>query len=296
MKRIFYCNITYGCNSKCVFCYSHNTKNNSKSHNEISIDEYLEYLVRNNVGEHDRVIVNGGEPLLHSRIQALLNRLGAMNCEVLVYSNGRLLPELNLEKITEKFRFVIPIHGFQELHDEITKTPGSYLETLKGFNYLVCSKCKVDMKVILNYKMVANDENFNKTLESLKNIPFNHAVHITKMANTIISQKNKCASMHNSLSAKYTEKLYDYFKKKCKIKIFDTCVKDLINIDPSEIVQLDTEIKVFFKDFNQESDVLLEKPYMKCMETCEKQIYCHSAVGEYTVLEFNNDIVRIGLE
>ncbi len=296
MKRIFYCNITYGCDSNCVFCYSHNTKHNSKSYNEINIEEYFNYLMENNIGEHDRVIVNGGEPLLHNNIQELLNKLVTINCEVLVYSNGRLLPKLNLEKITEKFRFIIPIHGFKELHDEITRIPGSYLETLKGFNYLVRNRCKVDMKVILNYKMVANDKMFNKTLESLKNIPFNNDVHITKMANTIISQKNKCVSMSNSLSAKYTKKQYEYFKIKYKIKIFDTCVKDLHQINPSEIVKLDSKVKVLFKDFNHESEVLLEKPYMKCMQKCNKQKYCHSAVGEYTVLEFNKDIICVELE
>ena len=102
--------------------------------------------------------------------------------------------------------------------------------------------------------------------------------------------------MSNSLSAKYTKKLYDYFKRKYKIKIFDTCVKDLSDINPSEIVQLKNEVNVFFKDFGNESEVQLEKPYMKCMKTCKKQIYCHSAVGEYTVLGLNNDIVSVELE
>ena len=43
IKRIFYTNITYGCNSNCVFCYSHNTKHIKDTYNEVS--RKLDFLV-----------------------------------------------------------------------------------------------------------------------------------------------------------------------------------------------------------------------------------------------------------
>lgn len=296
MKRIFYCNVTYGCNSNCVFCYSHNTRHNGLTHNEIDIETYLDYLKIHMVGAGDRVIVNGGEPLLYSRIQELLDRLAELKCDVLVYSNGRLLEYLNLDRLTENFRFIIPIHGFRELHDKITGVEGSYDETIKGLHSICGNKCSVDIKIIINYEMITSDENFSKTMLSLEQVPFNHAVHLTKMADTIISEKNKCTSVDSILAAKYTKKLYEYYKDKCKVKIFDTCIKDLLNINMTKVLEMPDEIEVFFKDFSQEFKVELEKPYLECMKNCEKSKYCHSAVGEYTVLEFYGDKIYIEME
>ena len=42
IKRIFYTNITYGCNSNCVFCYSHNTKHIKDTYNEVSKESLVE--------------------------------------------------------------------------------------------------------------------------------------------------------------------------------------------------------------------------------------------------------------
>ena len=91
MKNIFYFNITYGCNSNCIFCYSHNTCHNNTSHNEMTADVFKKYIEERNVSEHDRIIINGGEPLLHTQIEEILHLLNSYNCEVLIYTNGRLL-------------------------------------------------------------------------------------------------------------------------------------------------------------------------------------------------------------
>lgn len=57
--RIFYSNITYGCNSSCIFCYSHNTKHTQDTYNEISKDVLVEYWDRMRVRQKDRIIING---------------------------------------------------------------------------------------------------------------------------------------------------------------------------------------------------------------------------------------------
>lgn len=296
MKRIFYSNITYGCNSNCTFCYSHNTKHNGRSYNEIPLTSLLEYWNHNKLSKTDRVIINGGEPMLHSEIQDILEALEPYECEVLVYSNGRLLPQLNIENFNENYRFIIPIHGYERLHNKITKIDGSYKETIKGLNYLVSGNCKVDIKIIMNYEMISKEEQFKRTLDSLENIPFNNAVHITKMADTIISTRNNCKSVSQDLSYIYTKKLYDFYCEKCDIKIFDTCVRALLVDENIHVQPFNDNIYVYFKDINQESEVVLEKPYMECMKKCPVSELCQSAVGEYKVLEFKKNKIYIGLE
>ena len=89
--NIFYFNITYTCNSNCVFCYSHNTIHSGRIFNEISTENFIDYLRSNNIKRTDRVIINGGEPFLHSDIINLLKSLLCIECEVLVVLNLTLL-------------------------------------------------------------------------------------------------------------------------------------------------------------------------------------------------------------
>lgn len=298
-KRIFYFNVTYSCNSNCVFCYSHNTWHNSRPHNEIEKEELFVYLNKHNVGENDRVIINGGEPLLHKEIETILLGLISYNCEVLVYTNGRLLVNHDFSMLTDKFRFVIPIHGYETIHDNITGVQGSYQETIQGLKYLVeNSICKVDVKLILNNEIIANDPKGLKTIEGFEqNVVFNNAIHLTKMANTVISLKNNCKPISNDTAAYYLNIFYEYFKKRnFLIKIFDTCVYALDEIKNREMVPIQKEITVYFKDKNMFKILELTRPHQKCMDNCPYFDKCKSAVDEYTVLEIHNNNIYENLE
>lgn len=298
MRRIFYFNITYGCNSNCIFCYSHNTRHNSMPHNEITVEAFIDYIEKNHISSYDRVIINGGEPLLHTRIQELLECLKIYGCEILIYTNGRLLSEINLSKLNSNFRFIVPVHGYEELHDSITGVKGSYLETINGMHrFKENTDCLLDLKVILNNGMIKSDDALNRTLESLNDIYFNNAVHLTKMADTIISSKNNCSSISNDTACCYMEKIFNYFlDRSCQIKLFDTCVKNFLWLKNYDLIEMKDNISVYFKDCNQERQILLEKPRLDCMSTCENKEYCISAVSEYTVLEFNNNKLYENLE
>ncbi len=184
MKRIFYFNITYGCNSNCVFCYSH--------YNEISFGDFFDYLEQQQLAPDDRVIINGGEPFLHTEIDLILSELAGYDCEVLVYTNGRLLARHDLSALSKKYRFVVPIHGYETIHDFITGVNGSYQETLNGLRSLIeTTKCLVDIKIIINNTMLSEDYTGKILIGSLSKVRFNHAVHITKMADTIVSKKKR---------------------------------------------------------------------------------------------------------
>ncbi|MEE1282957.1 MAG: radical SAM protein [Acutalibacteraceae bacterium] len=294
--RIFYSNITYGCNSNCVFCYSHNTRHNGCTHNEIDINRFFNYLKNQNICVADRVILNGGEPCLHSQFEHMLCELDKIGCEILVYTNGRLLNKLPKEILSSRMRFVVPIHGYKELHEKITGVIGSYDETIKGLEWITApdSKCLADIKIIINSDMV--DREMDKVIESLEDVPLNHAVHITKMADTKISKSNNCKSVDNVIAAEGTKRLFDYYYGRYKIKVFDTCVKKIGHLFPMQLEYQYDEVEVFFKDWSKNFKVDFEKPKLKCYLNCENRYVCLSAVGEYIALEIDTDKVSIGLE
>lgn len=292
--NIYYFNITYSCNSNCVFCYSHNTIHSGRKFNEIELYDFVEYLKSQNIQESDRVIINGGEPFLHSQILDILKSLLDFKCEVLIYTNGRCLTESDFSFMTSKYRFVIPVHGYKEIHDDITRSLGSYDSMANGVKHLNKFKCKIDVKVILNPKMTSSLDEFKKTINAIETLGFNNALHITKMADTIVSQKNGIPSVHNDKASYYTLLLFNHFKcKDVMVKMFDTCVKDL---EIYEYEGRDIPIRVFFKDAKTSWEFKLYTPTLPCKETCPMSIYCESAVGNYTILEYNNHKFYKGTE
>lgn len=298
MKRVFYFNITYGCNSNCVFCYSHNTRHNSKAYNELSFEEFKKYIYKNKISKSDRVIINGGEPLLHTEIEEILSFLLDIECEVLIYTNGRLLNKIDFKKLNSNYRFIVPIHGYEKIHDKVTKVEGSFKETVESMETLKSNTdCKLDIKFILNNEMIKSEYEFKKTLDAFENIYFNNAVHLTKMADTIISEKNNCPSIENEVASKYMKCLYEYFSQRNYIvKIFDTCIKDMEFISLDKVRFMEGDLEVYYKDFRQDCQLILQKPQIQCMQNCDKEKFCMSAVGEYTVLEIFNEKIYENLE
>lgn len=291
--NIFYFNITYSCDSNCVFCYSHNTIHTGHIHKEITANDFIEYLNENNVLKSDRVIINGGEPFLHSDIISILQSLLEIGCEVLIYTNGRNIKKYDLNFLTSNYRFIIPIHGHRTLHDKITRCEGSFDSMLEGLSHLNSYKCKIDIKVILNPLMIESDEEFFKTLYEIEKLPFNNSIHITKMADTIISKKNNLSSVSNDLAAHYTKIIFEHFaNKNYVLKMFDTCVKD-INVEGFE--NRDLSLNVLFKDHKTQWHFDFYTPEDDCRKECRNRDYCQSAVGNYTVLEYNEKFY-IGLE
>lgn len=291
MKRIFYFNITYGCNSNCVFCYSHNTWHNSMPHNEIDADAFFAYLDEMKLNGNDRVIVNGGEPLLHTQIENILLGLRKYQCEVLVYTNGRLLTQGDYSLLNDRYRFVIPIHGTETVHDKITGIPGSYKETIAGLRHLAnTSLCAVDIKLILNQQLMEADPDGLKMKEAFDtDIVFNNAIHLTKMADTIVSMRHGCNSVSNEEAAGFMRIYFDYFAKhNVEIKLFDTCIKDITGLEKAEIHSFDEDIVVYFKDYSQFRVMDLSRQFPECYVNCKCKNKCVSAVDEYKTLVFTN--------
>ena len=298
MMRIFYFNITYGCNSNCIFCYSHNTCHGAITYNEITAKDFFNYLEKNAISSNDRVIINGGEPFLHSEIDEILFGLIKYKCEVLIYSNGRNIVKHNLAALSNKFRFIIPIHGYETLHDRITGIAGSYKEMIAGLDILnESTTCLVDIKIIINKYMVTEDCNGTQLIKSLEKLKFNNAVHITKMADTIVSRRNHCKSVTNEEASHFTRLLYEYYKQDNKIiKLFDTCIQ-YCGIEKCDLVKKYTEpIVVYFKDKNQFRKMKLKRKESICRKKCQLSDRCMSAVDEYKVLEYFNNKIYENLE
>ena len=288
MKRIFYFNVNYVCNSNCVFCYSHNTRHTGKSYRDLSLDNMVTYLEKQRLLASDRIIINGGEPLLHPDVVKIFFALKDFNCEVLVYTNGRLLENIPDNIVNNKFRFIIPWHGDEHTHDGITRVNGSYRETMCGIKHILNSMAFVEIKIIVNSSMLSK-EGLESSLLALKQLPLDsiHAIHLTKVAETLMSKKNNYQTVDYADVALPTKTFFDYCVQHVQlIKIFDTCVSK-IPLPHSSLPKLSKNYAVYFNDWQHNWQIMTKDRHPNCSKKCPHKSYCLSAVNNYTALEYN---------
>ena len=295
--NIYYFNITYGCNSNCIFCYSHNTVHISQNHRAITFTQFKSYMEEKKVSSMDRIIINGGEPLLHPELMTMLHYLDEKDCEVLIYTNGRLLSKFNFSFLDDKFRFVVPIHGDSALHDRITQVPGSFTETQSGIDSLYQSNCRCDLKIILNEYIIQFHEEFERLLGQLSKLNFRGCYHLTQMADTRLSRANGCMSISWNDSAPLVAEFVDWsLDRGINVKVFDTCIRKVQQLEQSLLQVIASPIRVFFKDQSQYREIYLSRAIDESCQSCEYRAKCKSAVDEYHALLFTPSGVYDDLE
>lgn len=146
--------ITSKCNSNCVMCPS--SDYSRRQPDEISLDGLLE-LARHFPKDTPHITITGGEPFLMGRdIFKLFSYLRDSFCgtEFLVLTNGRALSipayigELS-KTAPAGITFGIPVHGSSpQKHDEVTRVPGSFRQTISGIKGLLSLGIKVELRIV----------------------------------------------------------------------------------------------------------------------------------------------------
>lgn len=148
-NRLFYLNITYECNNRCIFCISHNTTNRTRK-----VENPLEIIKAVNTkysfAQNDLFIVNGGEPTTSPYFAELLDYLLATPINIIVYSNGRKLSKYLHYTANERIRWIVAFYGLQDIHDKYTSVQGSFLETFNSLQSISReNKKRVSVKFLI---------------------------------------------------------------------------------------------------------------------------------------------------
>lgn len=244
--------LTRMCNNNCLFCLDKDVLNGTSihlGHMRKRIDE------ASRLGA-ERIVLSGGEPTLHPQFHKILKLAkNAHFKQIQVITNGRMFAYADFLKTCMACglsEITFSLHGHnQRLHDRLTQSPGSFIETLKGLkNALALRK----NGLIINIDIVINKINIgflDKILkffiklgvdefDLLNIIPFGRAweykdrlfydkkKHLSSLRKAFVLSKNP--SLHfwtNRFPAEYLEgyefliqdsvKLYDEINGRLKI-------------------------------------------------------------------------------
>lgn len=148
--------MTGHCNSNCIMCpVSDRERRDDGGLPDDWLKELLEMLPEDLV----HIVVTGGEPTLRLKLFLyVMHRLAERypHIETLLLSNGRSFASQALVKELVSFCpqhlcVAIPLHGdTAELHDSITRSPGSFHQTLLGLRHLMSEGIAIELRVVVS--------------------------------------------------------------------------------------------------------------------------------------------------
>lgn len=286
MNSIYYFNINYSCNNKCVFCISHNTGNDLRG---INFDQFVHVLQSVSPDETDKIVINGGEPSLHPCFYRMLSFIeNQFYTNTVVYTNGMLL---NVDKLRPLKRtlFVIPIHGDRELHNEITRNKSSYDWTVCQISNLQYKKIRYAIKFILNKKMVETKFNVSRFLQI-------NGFHPDKVFLARLVETKK--ALKNCVQYPLFSDLHEYLQEchECLKNDFDLIYLDIplcFLMGDTVNLRIPLAPSFFYTDYRRE---LVKKDYYKGVkilgnlcEKCPRNTICSLMQNSYLTLAFHKE-------
>jgi len=131
--------ITDRCNLRCRHCYI----GESSQFHELSVDRIRGVLSEFEQMQGLRVLITGGEPLLHSSFDAINDMLPEFSLRRVLFTNGLLLSEERVDRLNVH-EIQVSIDGMEKAHD-LLRGQGSFSEAMAAVR--LCLDKGVDVSV-----------------------------------------------------------------------------------------------------------------------------------------------------
>ncbi len=153
------------CNLRCKNCYC-----NFDDNFALDTDKIISLLDQLTINKNLNLHILGGEPLLRSDIFEIIAYAKKKIKKIVLFTNATLISNELAYKIKQSGikAVIVPLHScFEEIHDNITQTPGSWKKTISGMKSLIRAKVSTHSFTILmscNAGQLSDIEHFVKNL------------------------------------------------------------------------------------------------------------------------------------
>ncbi len=128
---------TYRCNNTCKHCWSWLSENTSKKNEELTFDEIHRIIDEARALGCRQWAISGGEPMLRDDFTDIFDYITRKSVSYSINTNGTLITPAIAKLLTRKGAKMVALYGATaEVHDYITRNPGSFDATMRGFAYL----------------------------------------------------------------------------------------------------------------------------------------------------------------
>ena len=127
--------LTYRCNNNCRHCWLHVPA--TAPEQELSLDEIRRIADEARAMGCREWSISGGEPMLRPDFPEIFDYLTHRARSYTLNTNGTLVTSEIARLLTRKGSKMVALYGATpEVHDQITRNPGSFDAVMRGFRYL----------------------------------------------------------------------------------------------------------------------------------------------------------------
>jgi MoaA/NifB/PqqE/SkfB family radical SAM enzyme len=129
--------LTLRCNNNCRHCWLRLPPTAAEARKELALDEVYRIIDEARAMGCRSWQLTGGEPMLRPDFAAILEYVQARAPRYALNTNGTLITPEIARLLARKGRKLVSIYGAtDEVHDSITRNPGSFEAALRGCAYL----------------------------------------------------------------------------------------------------------------------------------------------------------------
>ena len=121
------------CNCRCVMCDIWKANADKREISAAELERHLDAIRALHV---QRVMLTGGEPLLHANLWALCERLRSLGIKVTLVTTGLLIAQHVDAIATTLDELVVSIDGAPDVHDDIRRIRGAFTRLALGIGLL----------------------------------------------------------------------------------------------------------------------------------------------------------------
>jgi len=206
--KVFYFNVTYRCNSNCIFCAANHPLWQDSS--EMTASEFSQMVQEQGCSSGDRVIVNGGEPTIHKEFWDILDAINQLDARIDLFTNGiKLKDESFVKRLLEYdgIHIRIPLFGSTPAaHDRLTGVSGNFEATVKGLDNLyknIHGNTSIEVKMLLSKATVEENEKIYELVQSRwKHDAIGMSLNPLLISECVIQQKDLLIDTYEALMEK----------------------------------------------------------------------------------------------
>lgn len=156
-----------GCNCRCVMC---DIWKANKERRELSVEDLTPHLASLKRLRVRRVVLSGGEALMHSNLWTLCQLLKSLKIKITLLSSGLLLKPYAEEVAKWCDDVIVSLDGSPKVHDRIRNVEGACAKLQSGVRALreVKSRMRISARCVIQRK---NYHDVGKIIETARQLP-----------------------------------------------------------------------------------------------------------------------------
>ena len=129
--------LTYRCNNNCRHCWLRIPANSKERNRELTLEELKQIADEARQMGCRKWQISGGEPMLRPDFTEIFDYLTSRSVSYSLNTNGTLITPEIARLLTRKGSKMVALYGATaEVHNNVTRNPGSFEATMQGFAYL----------------------------------------------------------------------------------------------------------------------------------------------------------------